>query len=38
MKVELLLNNYNKQESLMSESVAVTQANFKPCKVNHLTT
>jgi hypothetical protein len=29
MKVELLLNDCNKQESLMSESVTVTRTNYK---------
>jgi hypothetical protein len=34
MKVELLLNDCNKQESLRSESVAGIGANLKDCKVN----
>jgi hypothetical protein len=38
MKVELLLNDCNKQVSPMSEGFVATQANFKPCKVNHQTT
>jgi hypothetical protein len=38
MKVELLLNDWNKQVSPMSKGFAVTRANFKPRKVNHLTT
>jgi hypothetical protein len=38
MKLELLLNDCNGQGSLISESVMETQANFKPCKDNHMTT
>jgi hypothetical protein len=37
MKVILLLNDCNKQESLMSESVMVIQINLLPCKGNNLT-
>jgi hypothetical protein len=37
-EVTLLLNDCNKQESLMSESVMTIRINFKPCKDNHLTT
>jgi hypothetical protein len=36
MKVILLLNDCNKQESLMSESVMVIQINLLPCKGNNL--
>jgi hypothetical protein len=38
LKVTLLLNNYNKQESPMSKSAMVTQINLQPCKGNHSTT
>jgi hypothetical protein len=31
MKVELLLNDCNKQESLIFESVKAIRTNFKPC-------
>jgi hypothetical protein len=37
MKVTLLLNGCNKQESLMSESVMVIRINLEPCKGNHMT-
>jgi hypothetical protein len=38
IKVTLLWNDCNKQESLMSESVTTIRINFKPCKGNHQTT
>jgi hypothetical protein len=35
MKVTLLLNDCNKQESLMSESIVVIRINLQSCKGNH---
>jgi hypothetical protein len=34
MKVELLMNNYNKQESLMSDSVTVIRINYNLARIN----
>jgi hypothetical protein len=38
LKVTLLRNDRNKQESLIFESVAAIRIKFKHCKGNHLTT
>jgi hypothetical protein len=38
MKVTLLLNDCNKQESLISESVTVIRIYFNPCKGTTLST
>jgi hypothetical protein len=38
MKVTLLLNDCNKKQSFIFESVMMIRINFKPFKGNHLTT